>query len=444
MIFILPPKITCSGLVDLKDNIFKHHHIKIQRRFSPFNKLATNIGNFDLKSQLNKMYDNIQPLWGRKNNPQSFGSIISEISATQPGSQSMTSYTVPGSGITHITDHESPIPAASVSDTSSASKDTSKQDTGISRSGVEKLYLTSDESDDELNLRTLSSFNSNRDRDRDWRDRDREYSRDKYRDRDYRRDRSRRNRYRDRDRDQDPYGPYGPVSYGIQVGESLKSHDKRTSSSSRSQSAQPYPYPPYPYPPFLPFPPGVSPLTNPIPFPPGYPPPYLNQIPGGAASQLHPMFAMLPSVSTTESPSDPSVATDSPSKTRKKKDRSRTGAETIIEEDGTITIAGIKPQKIVDTVADVVTRTGLHKVIGKALNSVVSQISTVGTRFAGHVVHELGENVQVSVSNDDTTTQKPLPLVDTILKLGDAKISFKPTKQGISISFGKNKAPSST
>ena len=420
----------------------------IQRRFGPLNQLATNIGKFDIKSQLNNFYDKFQPLWGRKNNPQSFGSLMSEISATQPGSESMSSYTVPGSGITHVTDNQSPIASSPTPEvtaiTATATKDTSKQDSSTSRSGFEPDIFPEFPSDHPVSrhpIRTFSSI-SDRDRDRDdrdWRDRDR--FRDPYYSRGHRRDRPRR--YRNRDRDFDPYyGAYSPPAslVGVQVGESLKSHDRRTAAASQTSNAPsspstfPYPYPGYPGYPVYPYPTGVSPLTNPngTPnLPAGYPPPYLHQIPGmpaTAASQLHAMFSMLPPSLTTAAPE---VKTSTP-KPKKKKEKTRDGPETIIEEDGTITIAGIKPQKIVNTIAKVVTETGLNKVIGKAINTVITQVSNAGSQ----VVQELSENVRVSTV--DSETPITLPMKDTVLKLGEAKISFKPTRTGLSISFGKD------
>lgn len=433
----------------------------IERRFAPLNQLASNIGKFDIKTQLNNFYDKFQPLWGRKNNPQSFGSLISEISATQPGSESMSSYTVPGSGITHITDSQSPIASTTTPQLTAitSSKETNKQDSTTSRSGFEDIFpeFPSSIPVSSHPVRTFSSISDrDRDHDRDWRDRERDRDRERWRDRDpyysrgVRRDRPRRYRNRDRDRDIDPYGPYAPPAalFGIQVGESLKSHDRRTaaadsqssssSSSSSSQTPFPYPYPPYPFP--YPFPTGVSPLSNPqgsVNLPAGYPPPYLNQIPGmsAAASHFHPLFSMLPPgmLATTAAPE---TTTTTP-KPKKKKEKTRDGPETILEEDGTITIAGIKPQKIVNTIAEVVTRTGLNKAIGKAINTVMTQVSNVGS----HVVHDISDSIRVTSGSDDSDHKpKPLmlPMTDTVLKLGDAKISFKPTRQGLSISFGKD------
>jgi hypothetical protein len=154
-----------------------------------------------------------------------------------------------------------------------------------------------------------------------------------------------------------------------------------------------------------------------------------------AASHFHPLFSMLPPgmLATTAAPE---TTTTTP-KPKKKKEKTRDGPETILEEDGTITIAGIKPQKIVNTIAEVVTRTGLNKAIGKAINTVMTQVSNVGS----HVVHDISDSIRVTSGSDDSDHKpKPLmlPMTDTVLKLGDAKISFKPTRQGLSISFGKD------
>jgi len=399
----------------------------IERRFSPLSTLASNIGGLDIKSQLNNLYDKFQPLWGRKNNPNNIGSVISEITATQPGGSSSTTYTVPGTGITHVTNEGGDSTSSSATSLPSA----------VSASTSESSKETSSKVDD----RRSRHYYYHRDY---WRP---------PRDRPYRR---RRRPYRDRDpwrpyNPHDNYGPppsgdgYGtsPALYGIRVGESLKGHNNRivaaASSSPSSSPSPPYPPPPYPYP----YPPGVS-----LPaVPPGFPPPYLP----ASSSHLHPLFT-LPLSSHDSS----TTTTPKPQNVKKKKESIM--PQTIINDDGTITIAGIKPQAIVNGIAGVVKKTGLNKVIGSAISSVVHQVSSASSK----VVKDVAQAVQVSVieeipkgeSNDgeqssqseeteEDSSPPPRPSpprlssTKAILSLKDTRISLKPTRNGLSIQFGK-------
>lgn len=428
----LPPRLPIlPASIKFRDE-GNHVIYDIERRFSPLSTIASNIGGLDIKSQLNNLYDKFQPLWGRKNNPNNIGSIISEITATQPGGSSSTTYTVPATGMTHVTSEGG--------DSSSSSVTSLPSVPSVSSSTSESSKETSSKVDERRSR--YSYYHQDRDY---WRP---------PRDRPYRR---RRRPYRDRD-PWKPYYPYGlpssgdgygtsPALYGIRVGESLKGHNNRiaaTASSSSPSSSPSPPYPPYPPPPYpypYPYPPGV-----PLPaVPPGFPPPYLP----ASSSHLHPLFAH-----PLSSP-DSSTTTTTPKPPNVKKKKESIMPQTIINDDGTITISGIKPQAIVNGIAGVVKKTGLNKVIGSAISSVVHQVSSASSK----VVKDVAQAVQVSVvdetpkgeSNDEEQSEeteedsspppRPSPprlsSTKAILSLKDARISLKPTQNGLSIRFGR-------
>jgi hypothetical protein len=486
----------------------------IQRRFAPFSKLSslqTNLANtFDVKHQLNQLYDKFQPLWGSKNSPKSFGSVIAEISSTQPGAESMTSYTVPGSGITHIKkENDNSVPVSPVSSSSSSSDTSSKLDTLSS-----SLFTNSDDDDKIVSSAPTSRSKRyfpdvpvsdhpvrtyrNRDRERDrYRDDDRDHDGDRDYPRERRRRRRPRKRYRAAQHDNDnrgldsspypipispynfmanmhqhvpfninsPFGPFGPnpALFGTKMADPNSSIQNRpdinnnrmgsessssrqtaslspsssSSSSSPHQSAPPNMQLPFPFP--LMFPPGM-PGMPPLPLPamiPGMPPPFIQPFPGMNPFAPFPMMMALQTTTTT---------TTTPAPTRKAK--AVPPPSTSIEDDGSITIAGIRPQQIVNKITDVVRQTGMNKVINSAISSVFSQVKDAGTSVANQVAKNIGDSMTLSLVSDGDNdrsgsgssssslrlNKSPAPKV---VKLGEAKISFKPTNSGLSISFGK-------
>ena len=451
----------------------------IQKRFAPLSKLS-NLANFDVKSQLNQLYDKFQPMWGRKNSPKSFGSVIAEISNTQPGSESMTSYTVPGSGITHIKS-DSPVPSSGTPD-SSSKLDTLSSSLFTSTDDDDKMMTSSSSSrskryfpDIPVSDHPVRTYSGRSVRDRE-RDRDRDYDRDI--DRDPPRDRKRRRRVRKRGRrpyrddenrnyDQsfpmsmspfnfmsnmrqavpfninDPYGPFGPspVLFGAKLADSMKSPNQRDTDRTGSDSSQKAsrtsssqtgasPNMPFPFPFPLMFPPGMPPM----PMIPGMPPPFMHPIPG-----MNP-FAPFPMILSLATPITTTTTTPAPARRVKEV----APPKTSIEDDGSITIAGIRPQSIVNKISDVVRQTGMNKVIGSALTSVLSQVKEAGTSVASQVAKNIGDSVSLSLvadgdsgpsSSGSTRSSK----ASKVVKLGEAKISFKPTNSGLSISFGKER-----
>lgn len=102
----------------LFSSLLSRENASLERRFGALNAIASNINGFDIKGKLNEIYDKYKgPLWGKVNDPNNYGQIIAEISSTQPGSSKVNTYTVPGSGITHIMSDSTSSVSASASAT---------------------------------------------------------------------------------------------------------------------------------------------------------------------------------------------------------------------------------------------------------------------------------------------------------------------------------------
>ena len=445
----------------LFSSLLSRENASLERRFGALNALASNINGFDIKGKLNEIYDKYKgPLWGKVNDPSNYGQIIAEISSTQPGSNKIGTYTVPGSGITHVTSSDATAPSLPSESTATSTDAQAKGSLPIGGKAGDLAPSSS---------RTIRATSSPSEK----------YS-SASRGRNGRKTRSRRHRSRHHSHHRhhghhhhhSPYSshsvrrPHSPYSSGPYSSPYTGGYDPYYSSASTSSYSrhQPHLPPPPPHPsiissPYYPqahsqtqytsVPPAIlgaqigaslsqqqsqtspvaqsssasvkDPVANvPSQFPspilpgpgasPGGPFPYQNvaAISGLPAMNNQLLNALLlnqlalASATTTTTPA-PSTTKKPKGKKSSKKDASgKTVALTtsINTEDGTISIGGIDPEHVIKLVGGVVQSTGLNKALGSALNTVMSTVTKVGSQVVKQAVHSISDSVTFSLGQN--------------------------------------------